>query len=106
MVRTNLEKLALNREDVLLVQGTRAALDALHLEDGFRPATAGMVDQYRLEERLTAMRVPEGSNLSGKTLVESRLGDAFGLGVMGIVRGGETRLIPDASEKIKAGDLF
>jgi di/tricarboxylate transporter len=52
------------------------------------------------------MRLPEGSPLVGKTLIESRLGDAFGLGIMGIVRGGETNLIPDPDEHLLAGDTL
>ena len=53
-----------------------------------------------------AVSCPEGSALAGKTLAESRLGDAFGLGVMGIVRGDQTRLMPRADEQILAGDTL
>ena len=52
------------------------------------------------------MRVPEDSPLVAKTLVESRLGDAFGMGVMGIVRGDTTQLMPDAEERLACGDLL
>jgi di/tricarboxylate transporter len=52
------------------------------------------------------MRVPEDSSLVNQTLVESRLGDAFGLGVMGIVREGATHLMPDPGERLAAGDLL
>ncbi len=106
VVRTNLEKLPLQRDDVLLVQGTREQLDALQVESEFLVSGAETAQQYRLEERLVAMRVPEGSILADKTLVESRLGDAFGLGVMGIVRQGTTHLMPDAEEILVAGDLL
>jgi di/tricarboxylate transporter len=106
VVRTNLEKLPLQRDDVLLVQGTRVRLDALQTEPEFTISSAEAAQEYQLEERLVAMRVPEDSTLANKTLVESRLGDAFGLGVMGIVREGATHLIPDAEERLAAGDLL
>jgi di/tricarboxylate transporter len=106
VVRTNLEKLPLQRDDVLLVQGTRAQLDALRAESEFLPARRGVVQEYHLEERLVTMRLPEDSTLAGKTLVESRLGDAFGLGVMGIIREGEPRLMPDPEEQLAADDLL
>jgi di/tricarboxylate transporter len=106
VVRTNLEKLPLQRDDLLLIQGPRERLDALRVEPEFRFSSAGAADGYHLEERLVAMRVPEDSPLVGKTLVESRLGDAFGLGVMGIVREGATHLMPDPDERLVAGDLL
>jgi di/tricarboxylate transporter len=106
VVRTNLEKLPLQREDVLLIQGSREQLDALRIDPRFRVSSAEAAEEYQLEERLVAMRVPEDSPLVDKTLVESRLGDAFGLGVMGIVRDGSTELMPDPEERLAAGDLL
>jgi K+/H+ antiporter YhaU regulatory subunit KhtT len=50
--------------------------------------------------------LPEDSSLVGKSLTESRLGDAFGLGVMGIVREGRTNLMPAPEEKLLAGDTL
>jgi di/tricarboxylate transporter len=106
VVRTNLEKLPLQREDVLLIQGTREQLDALRIDPRFRVSSAEAADGYQLEERLVAMRVPRDSPLVDKTLIESRLGDAFGLGVMGIVRDGSTELMPGPEERLAAGDLL
>jgi di/tricarboxylate transporter len=84
----------------------RDQLDMLRHESEFLVGSAAAADAYDLEERLVAMRVPQGSNLVGRTLVESRLGDAFGLGVMGVVRDGATQLMPDAEERLAAGDLL
>jgi di/tricarboxylate transporter len=50
------------------------------------------------------VQLPKESPLVGKSLIDSRLGDAFGIGVMGIVRGGQTTLIPDPTEELEAGD--
>ncbi len=106
VLRTNLEKTPLQREDVLLVQGTREQLDGLGAESEFVLSGEQREQAYHLEERLVTMRVPEESILVNKTLVESRLGDAFGLGVMGIVRQGNTHLMPGAEERLAAGDLL
>ncbi len=106
VVRTNLEKLPLQRADILLVQGTRAQLGALRNETDFLPSSIETVQEYSLDERLVAMRIPEKSSLVGKTLVESRLGDAFGVGVMGIVRAGTTLHMPDPDKPLSAGDLL
>ena len=106
VVRTNLEKMPLQRDDVLLIQGPRDQLDALQVESEFHLSDAAAAKEYRLEERLVAMRLPEDSPLVGKTLFDSRLGDAFGLGVMGIVREGATHHMPGAEERLAAGDLL
>jgi di/tricarboxylate transporter len=106
VVRTNLEKLPLQRDDVLLIQGTREQLDRLRVDPEFHLTGIQAAEGYQLEERLVAMRVPEDSPFVDKTLVESRLGDAFGLGVMGIVRNGSTELMPDPEERLAARDLL
>ncbi len=106
VVRTNLEKLPLQRDDVLLIQATREQLDRLRKESEFLLSQAEAAAGYHLEERLAAVRVPEDSPLVDKTLVESRLGDAYGLGVMGIVREGTTHLMPTPEERLAAGDLL
>jgi di/tricarboxylate transporter len=61
-------------------------------------------DRYELRERLLALCIPEHSSLSGKSLEESRLSDAFGLSVLGIERDGQTKLAPQPDEVVKAGD--
>lgn len=106
VVRTNLERLPLQRDDVLLIQGAREQLDRLRLESEFLLSRAEAAEGYHLEERLVAMRLPEDSPLVDKTLIESRLGDAFGLGVMCIVREGVTHPMPDPEERLAAGDLL
>ncbi len=105
-LRTGLENVVLIEGDVMLVQGTSDQLDALAEEPNVAVKRVTEAAEYQLEQRMLAAQVPEGSVLAGKSLEESRLGDAFGLGVMGIVRGGETRLMPRADERIQAGDTL
>jgi len=104
--RTNLETLPLAPGDVLLLQGAQERLDHLQLEPSLRLSRSVATEVYHLEERLMVVRVPQGSSVAGKTLAESHLGDAFGLGVLGIVRGTSTQLMPEPDERLQAGDTL
>jgi di/tricarboxylate transporter len=106
ILRTNLEKTVVQPSDVLLVQGSYAHLDTLRGEPHLVVSTCEEAESYRLEESLMQVRVPEDSPLAGRTLAESRLGSAFGLGVMGIVRGETTHLMPEPDESLMVGDLL
>lgn len=57
-------------------------------------------------ERLSAVRVPPGSVLAGRNLAESRLGNAFGLTVVGIRRGDQYLCMPWPTETVEADDLL
>ncbi len=105
---TGLRAKRLRAGDGLLVSGPRAGHDKLRAEGGlgsFRYLTAAdLEDSYRLEDRLMSVRLPEASLLAGKMLAETRLGDAFGLTVVAILRGGETLVLPDPGDALRAGD--
>ncbi len=62
------------------------------------------VAQYRIQESLFRIKIPEHSALVNRTLAESHLGSHLGLNVVGIDRGRQTHLAPSSSEKILAGD--
>ena len=62
-------------------------------------ARADLQWRYGMHEHLFQVRVPEDSVLRFKSLAKSRLGDALGLGVLGIVRDSETRLLPEPDER-------
>jgi len=104
--RTNLESIPLQAGDKLLVQGDHAQLDALRAEKELFTSAPQPAQVYHLEERLMVVRLPEDSSLIGKSLIESRLGDAFGLGVLGIIRQGKTHLMPDPNEQLEVGDTL
>jgi len=106
VIRTNLKDLPLQWDDLLLVQGTQDQLDGLQAKPDFKISRPQDLESYQLDERLMAVQLPSDSALVGKMLSESRLVDAFGLGVMGIVREGTTDLIPVPEERLAAGDLL
>ena len=105
-LRTNLENIPLLADDVLLVQGRSTQLEELNRESGLHVTPPEALEPYNLEERLMMVYVPEDSTLVGKTLIESRLGDAYGLGVLGIIRQGSTNLMPSPEEPIEGGDTL
>jgi len=96
--------------DHLLLQGEMEALEAL-TGQGF-VTEARFVSQDEVDRltsgraRLLTVRVPSGSVLADRDLVESRLGNAFGLTVAGIVRGEALICLPSPHEKVQAGDLL
>jgi di/tricarboxylate transporter len=104
--RTNLEKISLLAGDKLLMQGYQNQITSICEKESLSPTDPQPEGVYHLEERLMIVKLPDGSSLVGKTLTESRLGDAFGLGVMGIIRQGKTNLMPVPEEKLEAGDTL
>jgi di/tricarboxylate transporter len=106
ILRRNLDAISIQQADVFLVQGALDQIDRLEQFPDLLVSKCETTGIYRLEEMLMAVRIPEHSSLAGKTLVETRLGDAFHLGVLGIVREGKTHLAPDPDDRLEAGDTL
>lgn len=106
--RTNLQDDLLQRGDYLLLAGSDEHLLALKDTAGFDQfryvKQAELTEVYHLHERLMVMQVPPGSALIGKTLQQSRLGDALGSRVLGILRGGESMVLPEPQEILEPAD--
>ena len=106
--RTNLQGKRLFEGDALLIQGSNEQLEEIRNSpewSSFRTMDVDEVNErYKLFERIHIMAVPEGSSLSGKTLAESRLADAFGISVLGIRYKDHTDLTPDVEHIIQDGD--
>jgi len=108
--RSNLNDEVLKTTDTLLVQGGVEQLDDLKDSPDFtgfrRISGSQLTHTYRLHERLLAMRVAPVSVLNGKSLKESRLGDALGMSVLCIIRGETTLPMPGPDEPLRSGDLL
>lgn len=105
-----LPRIQLRPGDALLLQGERDRLEAL-AESGKVEALRFMhwqeaATMYGVQSELLPVRVPAGSVLAGRTLAESRLGNAFGLTAVGVVRGEELSVMPAPAEPVEAGDLW
>ena len=98
----------LGEGDRLLVLGDSAMIEKLDATSEFEPVESipepTLIETYRLEGRLFTVRIQEQSILIGKTLSETRIGDAFGLGVLGLIRHGAAPALPDPGEVLQAGD--
>ncbi|MFN2111894.1 MAG: SLC13 family permease [Anaerolineales bacterium] len=100
---TDLEELPLKAHDLLLVKGHQADIQTLQGNEDLELNPRVSFSDYQLEEHLMMVRVPLDSILTGQSLADSRLGDAFGISVQGIIHGGKTELMP-SPDQILAGD--
>jgi di/tricarboxylate transporter len=108
--RTNVKGMLLQPEDTLLIYGPSAQIEVLRDVpdfDHFRYVSDVQATiTYRLHERLSALRIPEESMLVGRTLAESRLGDAFGLTVLSVCRDNVSHLMPDPQVLLEVDDVL
>jgi di/tricarboxylate transporter len=104
--RTNLENIPLLGDDVLLLQGRGEQLEELKNDPDLLISPPASIQDFKLDERLMVLHVPPGSSLIGKSLVESHLGDSYGLGVLGIHREDKTDLMPSPQAKLQEGDTL
>ncbi len=61
---------------------------------------------YRIEERLTSIRIPLGSKIDGLTLREARLGTALDVQVVAVERQGAKQMAPPPDYQLQGGDLL
>lgn len=104
--RTNLENIPLLGGDLLLLQARSEQLEELKDDPDLIISPTTSLRDFKLDERLMVVHVPADSNLVGKSLIESHLGDSYGLGVLGVLRGGKTNLIPSPQEELQGGDTL
>ncbi|MBT8369872.1 MAG: SLC13 family permease [Deltaproteobacteria bacterium] len=106
--RTNLQDDPLQRGDKLLVAGSEMHLEELKNTSGFEQFRyvdrSELTDVYHLHEQLMVMRVPPDSALVNKSLKQSRLGDALGSRVFGVLRGDDPIIMPEPEEVLQPGD--
>ncbi|MCP3957397.1 MAG: SLC13 family permease [bacterium] len=104
VLRDRLADAVLEEGDVVLALGRRDELEELSSETDFEVEDVGVSALHELQDELSWIRVPGGSQLADTTIKDSRLGELVGLTVVGVVRGDETRLAVPAEETIRAGD--
>jgi di/tricarboxylate transporter len=106
--RTGLADEPLQRGDMLLMAGPTDRLEEFKTQDGFEQfryvERSELKDVYHLHDRLMVMQVPPESVLVDKSLKESRLGDALGSRVLGILRGSDPIIMPEPDEVLQTDD--
>ncbi len=102
--RTNLQNLQINQGDRLLIYGPIENIETFKTQTRYRRLKLKDTSKYLLDERLLSISIPENSTLEGQTLEESRLGAAYGLSVLRILRNGDDWHLPHAELRLQAGD--
>jgi di/tricarboxylate transporter len=106
LMKIEMDRLPLQVDDILLVQGEKASINALRENEDFIVSSADEEKIHTLDERLVLIHVPSDSALVGKKLEESRPAESFGISVLGIIREGATHLMPEADEPLQADDML
>ncbi len=100
----------LKPNDILLIQGEEAQLNAIASQVGFDNLKLApidhLVDVYRLNERMMKMQLPAGAFMDGWTLKKSRLGAVLGLRVLSIIRGNRHYPLPTSTDILKSNDTL
>ncbi len=102
--RTNLQNMELEAGDVLLIEGQLDKLETLSDQPGYHLLSLKELRDYHLEDRLLFIDIPEGSALAGQTLAEAKLGSAYSITVLDIIRAGQEWLFPEPDMRLEAGD--
>ncbi len=106
--RVGLQDDPLQRGDRLLVAGPEEHLAQLKDTNGFDQFRyvdrSELTSVYHLHEQLMVMQVPPDSSLVNQTLKDSRLGEALGTRVLGILRGDAPIIMPEPDELLQAND--
>jgi di/tricarboxylate transporter len=101
--RHRLETIPLQANDRLLVQATTDQVTKMRLASEFEVSPPSG-DDYKLNEMLLLLRIPEDSNLCNRTIADSHLGDAYRLSVLSIRSDDWVKLMPESDTIIMAGD--
>ncbi len=95
---------ALRQGDVLVTLRTADPDSMPAVEPHAEIEVAGRETLEALRGHLFLLRIPEGSELAGTTLGESRMSELMGITVSGIVRDGETQVAVDPAVTFREGD--
>ncbi len=90
---------------LLLVGGLYVVLVPMRFLEP-RADTARLTDKYRLSSFFTEVKVPEGSRLVGRTVLDAQVNRRFRLTVLGILRGDERIVVELRSRPVLADDTL
>jgi len=106
--RVNLADKQLQAGDVLVLAGKKRHIKALaelsDFVDFHYVSMRDLEEKYHVFDRLMAIRIADDSPLVSQTLYESRLGEALGSRVLGVVRDDQPIVLPLPSEVLQGGD--
>jgi len=79
---------------------------ALWGRSGAERSSGTLTQAYGMEQAVSACYVKPGSAMAGLSLHEGQWGEQLGLNVVGISRGGNVNLAPQAQDEVLEGDLI
>ena len=108
--RVGINKVPLRAGDKLLLQGGEDAIANLDRSPEFSAVEqvdeTTLTDTYRMQESVFVIRIPRDSQLGGKSLAETRLGEAFDFRLLATFRENSLALMPEPDEILLGGDLL
>ena len=108
--RTEFAGLICRPDDRILVQGRKEHLAALKTSEDFTDirevSPEDLVERYQLQTRIFSVKIPADSPVAGKTLKESRLGEAFAFNVLGVVHHDRVHLMVGPDDRVEPGDTL
>lgn len=108
--KSDLARRIIEAEDLLLLQGSKNAIEAIKDNEAFSEygeASVAILERYQsIQRNLFEVEVPEESWLAGKALSDCRLGQLFDIHVVSIKRGEEEILLPDSETVLKEKDIM
>lgn len=106
--RSHLQSWQLLPGDTLLAHGLIDKATALQKQQAIelvRKLSVGEATRgYEINDRLFSLCIPEGSRFAGHSLRDSRIGDAFGVNVIGLLRGEKKIPFPEPDQELESGD--
>ena len=102
-IHYGLESIILQPDDKLLMLVQKGQLKHLQSSNVLLLSEAE-ADKYQLQDALSLISIPAGSHLANQSIAEIHLGDAYRMGVFGILRDDQKILMPVANESILMGD--
>ncbi len=107
---TNLAYVPIRAGDQILVQGEIEGIAELGKFEDFTVVQLlsgdELAEQYKADERMFVVRLPQFSELDDVTLKKSRLADVFDFRVVSIFRDGQLHVMPRGDELLSGGDLL
>lgn len=102
----NIRKEILQKDDRLLVLVKDNDLQGLEDSETLSIEDVGDSADDILKDRLFGATIPYGSDLTGATIKQSRVGELLGLTVIGVCRGNSFHVSIDGSEEMRVGDTL
>jgi len=102
-----LSRYRLNEDDKLIAMGHPDDIEKLAKERQFtdfkRVGPRELTLKYKLHRQMIGIGLPEGSQLAGKTIAESRMKDALGINVLAVQQSDTTIFMPGPDQIIGEG---